>query len=165
MHLLGAKECREEEREERDVSMHLLCQDAPAAGPPQRLDQGVPSTPPAHTSRLPGPSPPFSPPSGGPVTHSVAAQLQLRPPSSTLPASVSCVQHVLGVTCRPTAFAAGILPAKEMTIAELKRWSNLSNLPARHLFGAQFTGQPVLIGGTMGTCSYVLTGTEKVKTF
>ena len=28
----------------------------------------------------------------------------------------------------------------------------------------QFTGQPVLIGGTMGTCSYVLTGTEKVWT-
>jgi len=25
----------------------------------------------------------------------------------------------------------------------------------------QFTGQPVLIGGTMGTCSYCLTGTEK----
>ena len=25
----------------------------------------------------------------------------------------------------------------------------------------QFTGQPVLIGGTMGTCSYVLTGTHK----
>ena len=25
----------------------------------------------------------------------------------------------------------------------------------------QFTGQPVLIGGTMGTCSYVLAGTEK----
>lgn len=25
----------------------------------------------------------------------------------------------------------------------------------------QFTGQPVLIGGTMGTCSYVLLGTEK----
>ena len=25
----------------------------------------------------------------------------------------------------------------------------------------QFTGQPVLIGGTMGTCSYVLTGTER----
>ncbi|KRZ68047.1 tRNA-splicing ligase RtcB -like protein [Trichinella papuae] len=24
-----------------------------------------------------------------------------------------------------------------------------------------FTGQPVLIGGTMGTCSYILTGTEK----
>ena len=24
----------------------------------------------------------------------------------------------------------------------------------------QFSGQPVLIGGTMGTCSYVLTGTE-----
>ena len=24
----------------------------------------------------------------------------------------------------------------------------------------QFTGQPVLIGGTMGTCSYVLTGTD-----
>jgi len=25
----------------------------------------------------------------------------------------------------------------------------------------QFTGQPVLVGGTMGTCSYVLTGTDK----
>lgn len=25
----------------------------------------------------------------------------------------------------------------------------------------QFTGQPVLIGGTMGTCSYILTGTER----
>jgi tRNA-splicing ligase RtcB (3'-phosphate/5'-hydroxy nucleic acid ligase) len=31
----------------------------------------------------------------------------------------------------------------------------------------QFTGQPVLIGGTMGTCSYVLTGTQKgmIETF
>ena len=27
----------------------------------------------------------------------------------------------------------------------------------------QMTGQPVLIGGTMGSCSYVLTGTEKVS--
>ena len=25
----------------------------------------------------------------------------------------------------------------------------------------QFIGQPVLIGGTMGTCSYVLTGTQQ----
>lgn len=25
----------------------------------------------------------------------------------------------------------------------------------------QFIGQPVLIGGTMGTCSYVLTGTQR----
>ena len=25
----------------------------------------------------------------------------------------------------------------------------------------RYTGQPVLIGGTMGTCSYVLTGTAK----
>ena len=28
----------------------------------------------------------------------------------------------------------------------------------------QFTGQPVLIGGTMGTCSYVLTGTKQGMT-
>jgi len=28
----------------------------------------------------------------------------------------------------------------------------------------QLTGQPVLIGGTMGTCSYVLTGTERGMT-
>jgi RNA-splicing ligase RtcB len=27
--------------------------------------------------------------------------------------------------------------------------------------GVSAAGQPVLIGGTMGTCSYVLTGTEK----
>ena len=26
---------------------------------------------------------------------------------------------------------------------------------------AQFTGQPVLVGGSMGTCSYVLVGTDK----
>ena len=25
----------------------------------------------------------------------------------------------------------------------------------------QLTGQPVIVGGTMGTCSYVLTGTDK----
>ena len=29
-----------------------------------------------------------------------------------------------------------------------------------YLLLQQLTGQPVLIGGTMGTCSYVLTGTE-----
>lgn len=28
----------------------------------------------------------------------------------------------------------------------------------------QLTGQPVLVGGTMGTCSYVLTGTEQGMT-
>jgi tRNA-splicing ligase RtcB len=28
-------------------------------------------------------------------------------------------------------------------------------------FVIQFIGQPVLIGGTMGTCSYVLTGTQQ----
>lgn len=28
----------------------------------------------------------------------------------------------------------------------------------------QFTGQPVLIGGTMGTCSYVLTGAGTCRT-
>ena len=27
----------------------------------------------------------------------------------------------------------------------------------------QFTGQPVLIGGTMGTCSYVLTGAQPCR--
>ena len=27
----------------------------------------------------------------------------------------------------------------------------------------QMTGQPVLIGGTMGSCSYVLTGTDQVR--
>ena len=25
----------------------------------------------------------------------------------------------------------------------------------------QYAGQPVMIGGTMGTCSYILTGTQK----
>lgn len=29
----------------------------------------------------------------------------------------------------------------------------------------QFTGQPVLVGGTMGTCSYVLTGAENPFSF
>ena len=35
-------------------------------------------------------------------------------------------------------------------------------VPVRALpITTQFTGQPVLIGGTMGTCSYVLTGTAR----
>ncbi len=38
--------------------------------------------------------------------------------------------------------------------------SLLSLLAALH---CQFIGQPVLIGGTMGTCSYVLTGTDRVR--
>lgn len=33
--------------------------------------------------------------------------------------------------------------------------------PCCVLCALQLTGQPVLIGGTMGTCSYVLTGTDK----
>lgn len=37
----------------------------------------------------------------------------------------------------------------------------LSSLRAYYCFSLTSSGQPVLIGGTMGTCSYVLTGTQK----
>ncbi|VDK85408.1 unnamed protein product [Dibothriocephalus latus] len=53
-------------------------------------------------------------------------------------------------------------------------WSGLSSMltpshapsPSSHAcqYANSLTGQPVLIGGTMGTCSYVLTGTEKAMT-
>ncbi|KAF4022623.1 hypothetical protein G4228_014487 [Cervus hanglu yarkandensis] len=47
----------------------------------------------------------------------------------------------------------GFLPA-------MKQIGNVAALPGI----VHLTGQPVLIGGTMGTCSYVLTGTEQGMT-
>lgn len=44
-----------------------------------------------------------------------------------------------------------------------KKHVPFQNLPFGVLY-PQLTGQPVLIGGTMGTCSYVLTGTEQGMT-
>merc|ERR1719229_1373632 len=55
------------------------------------------------------------------------------------------------------------LDGKPSTLLVLRKGSTRAFPPHHPLIPAdyQLTGQPVLIGGTMGTCSYVLTGTEK----
>lgn len=56
-----------------------------------------------------------------------------------------------------------MVDGKNMTLLLHRKGSTRAFPPHHPLIPAdyQFTGQPVLIGGTMGTCSYVLTGTEQ----
>ncbi|XP_053201875.1 RNA-splicing ligase RtcB homolog [Panonychus citri] len=62
-----------------------------------------------------------------------------------------------------------MVDGKEKTLLVHRKGSTRAFPPHHPLIPVdyQLTGQPVLIGGTMGTCSYVLTGTEKgmSKTF
>ncbi|XP_071806892.1 RNA-splicing ligase RtcB homolog [Asterias amurensis] len=55
-----------------------------------------------------------------------------------------------------------ILDGKQKTLLVHRKGSTRAFPPHHPLIPVdyQMTGQPVLIGGTMGTCSYVLTGTE-----
>ncbi|OWF41547.1 tRNA-splicing ligase RtcB homolog [Mizuhopecten yessoensis] len=61
------------------------------------------------------------------------------------------------------------LDGKQKTLLVHRKGSTRAFPPHHPLIPVdyQLTGQPVLIGGTMGTCSYVLTGTEQgmVETF
>uniref|UniRef100_T1PD20 RNA-splicing ligase RtcB homolog n=1 Tax=Musca domestica TaxID=7370 RepID=T1PD20_MUSDO len=56
-----------------------------------------------------------------------------------------------------------IVDGKEKKLLVHRKGSTRAFPPNHPLIPAdyQLTGQPVLVGGTMGTCSYVLTGTEK----
>jgi len=56
-----------------------------------------------------------------------------------------------------------VLDGKEKTLLLHRKGSTRAFPPHHPLIPVdyQLTGQPVLIGGTMGTCSYVLTGTEQ----
>jgi len=56
-----------------------------------------------------------------------------------------------------------IVDGKQKTLLVHRKGSTRAFPPHHPLIPVdyQLTGQPVLIGGTMGTCSYVLTGTEK----
>lgn len=56
-----------------------------------------------------------------------------------------------------------IVNGKEMNLLVHRKGSTRAFPPHHPLIPVdyQFTGQPVLIGGTMGTCSYVLTGTQR----
>lgn len=62
-----------------------------------------------------------------------------------------------------------MVDGKHMTLLLHRKGSTRAFPPHHPLIPVdyQFTGQPVLIGGTMGTCSYVLTGTEQgmIETF
>lgn len=59
-----------------------------------------------------------------------------------------------------------MIDGKEKTLLVHRKGSTRAFPPHHPLIPVdyQLTGQPVLIGGTMGTCSYVLTGTEKGMT-
>lgn len=56
-----------------------------------------------------------------------------------------------------------IVDGKRMTLLVHRKGATRAFPPHHPLIPVdyQFVGQPVLIGGTMGTCSYVLTGTER----
>lgn len=56
-----------------------------------------------------------------------------------------------------------VIDGKERTLLVHRKGSTRAFPPHHPLIPVdyQLTGQPVLIGGTMGTCSYVLTGTEQ----
>lgn len=56
-----------------------------------------------------------------------------------------------------------MVDGKEKTLLVHRKGSTRAFPPHHPLIPVdyQLTGQPVLIGGTMGTCSYILTGTEK----
>lgn len=55
-----------------------------------------------------------------------------------------------------------IVDGKQKTLLVHRKGSTRAFPPHHPLIPVdyQLTGQPVLVGGTMGTCSYVLTGTE-----
>ncbi|MEE6477845.1 hypothetical protein FKM82_011653 [Ascaphus truei] len=59
-----------------------------------------------------------------------------------------------------------VVDGKERTLLVHRKGSTRAFPPHHPLIAVDFqlTGQPVLIGGTMGTCSYVLTGTEQGMT-
>jgi tRNA-splicing ligase RtcB len=56
-----------------------------------------------------------------------------------------------------------IVDGKQKTLLVHRKGSTRAFPPHHPLIPVdyQLTGQPVLIGGTMGTCSYVLTGTQQ----
>ncbi|CRL04692.1 CLUMA_CG017756, isoform A [Clunio marinus] len=56
-----------------------------------------------------------------------------------------------------------VIDGKEMKLLVHRKGSTRAFPPHHPLIPVdyQLTGQPVLVGGTMGTCSYILTGTEK----
>lgn len=58
-----------------------------------------------------------------------------------------------------TSFSGDTVPLR--LLLRMSFFSFFLRMNALH---PQLTGQPVLIGGTMGTCSYVLTGTEQGMT-
>lgn len=59
-----------------------------------------------------------------------------------------------------------IVDGKEMKLLVHRKGSTRAFPPHHPLIPVdyQLTGQPVLVGGTMGTCSYILTGTEQGMT-
>ena len=58
----------------------------------------------------------------------------------------------------------GLVSKLDILSSQVHRKGSTRAFPPHHPLipvDYQLTGQPVLIGGTMGSCSYVLTGTER----
>lgn len=76
------------------------------------------------------------------------------------------MQLVYDVSHNIAKFEEHIVDGKQKTLCLHRKGATRAFGPHHPLISVdyQLTGQPVLIGGTMGTCSYVLTGTEKGMT-
>ncbi|XP_071171004.1 RNA-splicing ligase RtcB homolog isoform X1 [Mytilus edulis] len=79
------------------------------------------------------------------------------------------MQVIYDVSHNIAKFEEHYIDGKQKTLLVHRKGSTRAFPPHHPLIPVdyQLTGQPVLIGGTMGTCSYVLTGTEQgmVETF
>ena len=73
------------------------------------------------------------------------------------------MQVIYDVSHNIAKFEEHYLDGKQRTLLVHRKGSTRAFPPHHPLIPVdyQLTGQPVLIGGTMGTCSYVLTGTEQ----
>lgn len=73
------------------------------------------------------------------------------------------MQVIYDVSHNIAKFEEHYLDGKQKTLLVHRKGSTRAFPPHHPLIPVdyQLTGQPVLIGGTMGTCSYVLTGTEQ----
>lgn len=75
------------------------------------------------------------------------------------------MQVIYDVSHNIAKFEEHIVCGQQKTLLVHRKGSTRAFPPHHPLIPVdyQITGQPVLIGGTMGTCSYVLTGTEQGK--
>lgn len=95
------------------------------------------------------------------VSHNIAKFEEVRHRGRRVPSSRRSPRRAL--TRRPWPRAQHLVDGQLRTLLVHRKGSTRAFPPHHPLIPVdyQFTGQPVLIGGSMGTCSYVMTGTEQ----